>query len=161
MCGLPFAGKSTLARQIAHELNLPVVSLDSINDERGLGFDGQAIAPQDWTETYEESYRRAERYLEAGSSVVYDATNHLRHERERLRTIAIRNNCRAIFVYVKVTAAESHRRLLENRRQVSRNDVRDDDFLLVARSFEAPEGELGVIEYDSAMPTGAWIAENL
>jgi hypothetical protein len=37
LCGLPFAGKSTVARQLAAELGAPIVRLDDINAERGLG----------------------------------------------------------------------------------------------------------------------------
>ncbi len=39
LCGLPFAGKTTLARTLAQHLDLPRVSIDEINGERGLGFD--------------------------------------------------------------------------------------------------------------------------
>lgn len=52
MCSLPFAGKSTAARQIAHALGLPVVSLDSLNAERSLGLNGEAIPSDQWGQTY-------------------------------------------------------------------------------------------------------------
>ena len=50
MCGVAFSGKSTLARRIAGQLFIPLISLDAINHERGLrGGEGMSIAQ--WEET--------------------------------------------------------------------------------------------------------------
>ena len=58
LCGLPFAGKTTLARAIADQLRVPYLALDAINSERGLGLAGAAITPAEWEGTYAEAYRR-------------------------------------------------------------------------------------------------------
>lgn len=50
MCGVAFSGKSTLARRIANQLSIPLISLYAINHERGLrGREGMSIAQ--WEET--------------------------------------------------------------------------------------------------------------
>jgi predicted kinase len=36
MCGVAFSGKSALARRIADELSIPLISIDAINHERGV-----------------------------------------------------------------------------------------------------------------------------
>jgi hypothetical protein len=48
MCGLPFAGKTTLARGIIAQLGWHYVSLDAINTERGMGLDGKSIALEEY-----------------------------------------------------------------------------------------------------------------
>jgi predicted kinase len=58
MCGLPFAGKSTVAAALATRIGASIVRLDAINSERGLGVGGDAIPPQEWDRTYAEAYDR-------------------------------------------------------------------------------------------------------
>jgi 23S rRNA (guanosine2251-2'-O)-methyltransferase len=162
LCGLPFSGKSTLARHLAHQLSATVVSLDRINGERGLGLDGCPIAAHQWAESYAESYRRTAQLLQSGAAVVYDATNHRRRERDQLRAIAANAQCTAVFIHVRAEPAEVHRRLLANRDQAKRNDVRDDDFWSVINGFEPPrEDEPDAVEYDPATPPNEWIANAL
>lgn len=161
MCGLPFSGKSALAVRLAQHLNLTVVSLDSINHERGLGLNARPISPQQWAETYQESYRRTKELLEARVALIYDATNFLQSERNQLRVIAAEQTCPTVFIYVTTDPAEAHRRLAANRGQGERHDVRDEDFWLVVNAFEAPENESDVILYDSTKPPAWWIAEEL
>ena len=135
LCGLPFAGKSTTARELAEKVGAPIVRLDAINGERGLGLDGLPI--------YAEAYRRLEQALVANSSVIFDHVNFTRAERDRVRHIAARYGANVQIVYVSVTVAEARRRLIANRVTKGRNDVRDDDFELVVRHFEPPDDEPG------------------
>ncbi len=58
LCGLPFAGKTTLARALERQLGLALVGLDAINTARGVGLHGEAISPEEWDETYAEAYRQ-------------------------------------------------------------------------------------------------------
>jgi hypothetical protein len=48
MCGVPFAGKTTLARAIAVQCGWQYISLDMVNTERGVGMDGQLIPLHEW-----------------------------------------------------------------------------------------------------------------
>lgn len=47
LCGRSFSGKTTLARVLADALPAVVVSLDAINDERGL-HGGDGIPVEEW-----------------------------------------------------------------------------------------------------------------
>jgi predicted kinase len=145
LCGLPFAGKSTIARELAEKVGAPIVRLDAINGERGLGLDCQAIPQHEWERTYTEAYRRLEQALVANSSVIFDHVNFTRAERDRVRHIAARYGANVQIVYVSVTIAEARRRLIANRATKGRNDVRDDDFDLVVRHFEPPDDEPDVV----------------
>src|SRR5262245_52215749 len=73
MCGVAFSGKSTLARRIADELSIALISLDAINHERGLrGGEGMSIAQ--WEVTSAIAMDRLRRRLKEGESVVVDDT---------------------------------------------------------------------------------------
>jgi len=157
VCGLPFAGKTTLATALVRRLGLAHVSIDGINTERGLGFDDQPISSADWTATYDESYRRVERSLRAGRSVLYDAANFTRSQRDEVRAVAARQGAPATVVHVDVPEAEARRRLRRNRETGERYDVRDDDFANVVRNFEPPHPDEQAIRYDPSLDLDAWV----
>ena len=145
LCGLPFAGKSTIARELAEKVGAPIVRLDAINGERGLGLDGHPIPRSEWERTYAEAYRRLEQALVANSSVIFDHVNFTRAERDQVRQIAARRGANVQIVYVCVTPAQARGRMIANRATKGRNDVRDDDFELVVRHFEPPDDEPDVV----------------
>ena len=151
MCGLPFAGKTTIARSIAEHNGLQYISVDVINTERRLGLDGKAIQTHEWTRTYDEAYRKVEQVLSARQSVVFDDTNFLRSQRDHLLTIASRCEADRYVLYVTTSEAEVHRRWLANRIVGHRGDVRDEDFELVIRQFEPPTPDERVILCDSPL----------
>jgi len=156
MCGLPFAGKSTLARQLAERTGARVVVLDAINGERGLGLDGAAIPPDEWRRTYDEAYRRIAEQLSAGHSVIFDHGNFSRAERDEVRAVGRRARARVRFVYVPVAAEEARRRWLRNRQSHERYDVRDDDFALALRVFESPDEEPDVLRVEDRAAELRW-----
>ncbi len=135
MCGLPFSGKSTLARELAARLGFVHLELDAVNVERGAGLDGDVITREDWLVAYRESYRRLDGHLEAGCSVVFDATNFRRAHRERLRRAARRAGAVALVIYLDLPELEVRDRLLRNRIAPMRYDVPDEDFTQVVEGF--------------------------
>jgi predicted kinase len=159
MCGLAFAGKTTLARAIAGQCDCHYISLDIVNTERGVGINGQAILPHEWEQTYAEAYRRVEQALGAGQAVVYDETNFLRAQRDQLRAIAATYHARTYVVYVATSAAEARRRWQHNRITKQRGDVRDDDFAYVVERFEPPAADEHVLLYDPSIPSDIWISQ--
>jgi predicted kinase len=130
-----------------------------VNGERGVGRDGQAISPHEWDATYAEAYRRVEARLGRGESIVYDETNFLRRQRERLRAIAAQYSATTFVIYVDVTSDEARRRWLTNRTTRQRGDVRDDDFAYVLANFEPPTADENVLCYDGATPPDIWIGQ--
>ena len=55
LCGLPFAGKSTLARELAARLGLAHLEGDQIHREQGLGGDDRRLTRAEWVAAYRES----------------------------------------------------------------------------------------------------------
>ncbi len=160
MCGLPFAGKSTLARALAKHLGAVHLETDGINTERGLGANGKAITTREWAATYREAYRRAEVLLREGYTVVYDAVNYRRVQRDQLRRIARRCDAGAQVIWVTTSAAQARQRLQLNRVRQTRNNVRDDDFREVASRFEPPTADEHVLHYDGNEPIEQWWAQH-
>ncbi len=158
LCGLPFAGKSTLAVSLTRKLGIPCVELDSINSERGLG--GEPISPEQWEETYGESYRRTRHLLGTGNDILYDAANFTRVERDTLRGIAASVGASVRLIYVYVTPEEATARLRRNRSTRLRKDVRDDDFALVLNAFEPPLADEDAMIYNGDIPAAEWIEAN-
>ena len=161
LCGLPFAGKSTLARAMASVRGVAVVETDAINTERGLGLNGAALAPTQWDTTFAEAYRRVGALLDAGRDVVFDSTAYAREQRDLLRGLARDHRARAMVLFVNVAAETSRRRWQANRRTGARNDVRDDDFRNVVEHFEPPGDDERALRYDGTEPVEQWVRREL
>lgn len=157
LCGLPFAGKSTLARQMTAALGLVHLEVDAINRERGLGGDGRELPRAVWAATYRESFRRLERWLAEGRSVVYDATNFRRVMRDRLRRIAAAGGARSLVVLVGAAPEEIAARRERNRRLPRRPDVPEASFAEVRNGFEPPGDDEIVVRYDPSRPIAEWL----
>lgn len=157
LCGLPFAGKSTLARVLATRTGARLIALDAINGERGLGLDGQDISPEQWDATYAEALRRIGESLAAGESVIYDETSFLRAGRDAARIVAARAGVTARLIWVTTSEATSRARWQANRRSGIRNDVRDEDFAHVVTGFEEPAPDEEPLRYDGVSPAEAWL----
>lgn len=157
VCGLPFAGKSMLARHLADTFDLVYLAMDEINTERGVGLNGEAIAAADWDITYQEAYDRIDRFLAEGCSVIYDAPSFTKGQRDQLREIAHRHGISAKVIFVDVPERVARERWRQNRITGNRFDVRDDDFAQVVDNFQPPTEEEGVIRYDQSLPVREWV----
>lgn len=157
LCGLPFAGKSTLARALAARLGIPSVAIDAINTERGLGLDLAPIATEQWTATYEEAFRRVADALRAGTSAIFDAGSFTCTQRDDLRTLASSCGAAARLIHVRVSPDVATARWRRNRLNGERYDVRDDYFALALDHFEPPAPEEDALIYDGTQPLDAWL----
>lgn len=146
VCGLPFAGKTTMSRELAGVLSDTVhVEIDQINSERGLGIDAAPISPTGWAETYRLAYQRAGEALSSGQDVVFDATNYSHAQRDILRMSANRQGADSAVIFVDIPEEECRSRWQANRRTGDRYDVRDEDFQRVVDRFDPPTPDERVI----------------
>jgi predicted kinase len=104
MCGLPFSGKTTLARALVEHLNCGYVSLDDINEERGLA-GGAAVPVEEWERTHQIALGRLDALMEQGVDVVLDDTNNLRILRDRFRNTALGHGYATRLLYLVPPAA--------------------------------------------------------
>lgn len=161
LCGLPFAGKTTLAKALAARLGFARVDMDEINTRKGVGLQGEVIVQEEWDRTYAESYKQLDQLLQAGQSVLFDAANFTRVQRDYLRTIAAKHEAATQVIYVDVSEAEARERWLQNRITQQRYDVRDDDFAYVVTYFDIPAPDEHVLRYHSSQPVDEWIERTL
>lgn len=139
VCGLPFAGKTTMSRDLASKMEGSVhIDIDQINTERGLGSGGRAVPLSEWPITYEIAYERASFALQSGQTVIFDATNYSRAQRDILRMKGRRVGADSVVVFVDVPESECRARWQTNRQTGERYDIRDADFENVASRFDPP-----------------------
>jgi predicted kinase len=69
--GIPFSGKSTLARELVCQRGCRVIDIDALNTARGVGIAGAPITQEDWAISFASARARLVEALAAGESVVY------------------------------------------------------------------------------------------
>ncbi len=110
--GLPGAGKTTIARELAHQLGAVYLRVDSI--EQALRDSGALRQPLDGA-GYRVGYAIAEDNLRLGRSVIADSVNPLELTRAAWLEVANRAQSRALEVEVQCTDGTEHRRRVETR----------------------------------------------
>lgn len=162
-CGLTGTGKSYTARELAFDLGLEIVSSDVVRkeltgsapEEHHWDRYGEGIYTESVTaRTYGELLKRAETALDAGRSIIVDATFRRRTDRDLFRQLAGRHGSRFHLLYA-VCPEEAVRQRLETRRNQcdEPSDGRWDIYLLQKEEFEAPaDDESGTIRIDTSKP---------
>ena len=125
LCGLPGSGKSTWARD--HHPALPVVSLDALRDQHGVGpRDNQGRIVQ-------EAKELARQHLRAHRSFLWDATNLSRSLRAPLIQLGLDYGARVEVVHVETSNREGRRRNRDRDRPVP-----DEAIERMVRRWEPP-----------------------
>lgn len=157
LCGLPFAGKTTIAKKLAEIPGMYHVEVDMIKRELGFGLDGKSTTEPEWAQIFAESYRRLIAALEAGQNVLFDATNYARGVRDQLRKLAHQQGAACAVIYVVVSADVANRRRQQNQVTLEREKVRDEEFDEVATGFDVPTNDENVMRYDPSTDIEDWI----
>ncbi len=154
MCGLPYAGKTTLARAIAARTRATLVSLDDINAERGLhGADELPVV--EWARTHEIALERCRAMMVEGRPLVVDDTNNYRWLRDDHRRDAAAHGYETRVVFLDVPFGEC----LERARQGARSKELPTDMMFrLAQEFEAPGADEDTLVYSGKEPPEDWVA---
>lgn len=138
MCGRSFSGKSTVAQRIAEALEVEIVGLDSINEERGLA-GGEGIPIEEWVRANQEAARRVLLGLKSGKRMLVDDTNSPRFIRDDWRAVAASEGAGFVLVYVDSPEHIIRERLASNRKDLVRHDVADAVMDKHLEDFEPPD----------------------
>jgi predicted kinase len=160
MCGLPFSGKTTLARALANRCGSVHLDLDAMARGKNL-FPEEGINAEQWGQVFREVHRQIAALLTSGRSVIFDAVNQDRVGRDRLRTIAQRSGSSVHVIYVDLSIAEIERRRQANDAAYHRPPVRDKDFVELAAEFEIPTMEENLFVYDGIQSASEWIEHHI
>lgn len=122
MSGLPFSGKTTLAKAIQVKFDMPRIDLDEINTNRGLGINAVKISDDEWQETYNISYLQSTKLLAQGQSHIYDAINFTRQQRQKL--ISIAHKADAAPTDWQAPSSSTSSREPKNRRKIRQSEMK-------------------------------------
>jgi len=160
LCGVPFSGKSTLARALAERFDLEHIEIDQVHGERGfVPGSGRQMEEVDWRAAFQRSYRRLHGVLDEGRSAVWDTASYRRAQRERIRGVAEQYGAASYLIYPATPEAEARSRLERNRETGERWDVPDESFYEVARDFEMPGPDEAPIRYSPEVPIDRWLED--
>jgi predicted kinase len=157
MCGLSFSGKTTLARAIGAAVGAEYVSLDDINEERGL-HGGEGIPGEEWNKTSLIAVERLESLLAAGHDVVLDDTLSFRWLRDRYRAAAERQGARFILIYVATPLPEIYAAMAQNDVLRQRSPIAPEVFDDHANKFEVPGADEQALSYTRNLDVKEWLA---
>jgi predicted kinase len=159
LCGLPFSGKTTLARALAQQCGFIHLDVDALARQSGEQ-PGEGISDERWGQIFREAHLQLTNLLFAGHSIIFDAVNYRRIGRDRLRSIAEQAGGSAYVILVATPLAEVARRRTENFPTQQRPTGRQADFDRLLRDFEAPTLEESIITFDGSQTLDEWIARH-
>jgi predicted kinase len=113
MAGLPGAGKSAVAQELARALGCAVLSVDPV--EAAMWQAGVSRREPTGLAAYVVAEALAAEQLALGHDVVIDAVNGVEPARDQWRRLAERAGAALRFIEVRCSDEEEHRRRLEGR----------------------------------------------
>ena len=158
MCGVAFSGKSTLARRIADELCISLISLDAINHERGLR-GGEGISIAQWEETSAIAMDRLRQCLREGKSTVVDDTFSRRFLRDRCKAVALEFGAEFTIVFVDTPNEEIRSRRVANSLRPTRHHVGDSVLEEHFKTFQFPTPDEPVVRVAEGFDLKSWLTE--
>ena len=140
LCGLPFSGKTTLAKTLVSKLSFTRIDLDEIKFSIfGKDITDDDIDQNGWDKIYLQMYQDIERELKMGKIVVHDTGNFTRNERNLVKNIADKLGIESTTIFVSIPSDVAYQRLLENRQTKVRFNVTDQDFENTVKELEIPD----------------------
>lgn len=146
MCGLAFAGKSTLARKIAEHTNSKLIAFDKLwvekEKERPISKDAKG-----WRFIRKVARDEILRSLKEGISVVYDDTNVRFEHREELRKLVKESGFDSTVIYLNTPLKVIKAREQTNRVTRERHEVEPKNFQTVLEQLEVPTAYEKALEF--------------
>lgn len=143
ICGLPYSGKTAVSAALAGHLEgAEHIDVDQINVERGFGVACEAVPMMEWSTTYQVAYERATNALGDGRTVIFDAVNASRAQRDILRTNARKAGAEAAVVFVATSESACR-----ERRQADPQPMDDIAFERALSRFDPPQAAERVVVY--------------
>lgn len=161
ICGISFAGKSTLGEAIAQQFGYAQVDVDDTKVHLyGLERKDEELSHADWVRIYQETDQRIASYLKSGKTVI-DASRHFRkQERQLARHLALQAKAEIVTIFVDTPEVIARKRLLANREKPSRRNVTDTDFEEILHVWEPPTVDETPLIFCYGDHLDTWIAHH-
>ncbi len=159
MCGTAFSGKTTIAKQIVERLQCNYISLDEINEERGL-YGGEGIPGAEWERTHSIAQERIAKLMTTEEDIVLDDTACFRWLRDRYREFAGEHGYLAEIVYVQVEADEVRSRVYRNVSSGTRRSLTPAVLADHLRTFQQPQSDESPTILKNETDIALWMSFN-
>jgi len=161
ICGISFAGKSTLGKAIIERFGYEEVDVDDTKFQLyGQSIQDEDLNPDDWVRIYAETDKLIENHLKSGSTVVDASRNFRKAERDIAGSIADKVGVPMVTIYVDTPEGIVRQRMLENRRKSSRRDITDKDFEEAIMAMEPPIAAENPLIFHYHDEIESWLLEN-
>ena len=162
ICGLSFAGKSTLGKAIAERFGYEQVDVDVTKLHLyGPNAEDEQLTQSDWDRIYIETDKLIANHLQAGKTVIDASRNFRKAERRHIRKYLENLGVDVVTIYIDTPEDVARQRLLENRRIKTRVDYPDAAFDEIVRVMEPPTQEEAPLIFHYEGEVGAWITEHI
>lgn len=151
MCGLPFSGKTELAKKIAEKTGAKMIAFDWIWAEKKRELIPDLDKIEEWKFILNEAHKRIRQTLLENKSVVYDDISVRKEHRDALRTVARESNSSFAIVFLNTPMSLIRKREAENKTSKERHEVAYVNFNKAIRQWQQPLGEENVVEYKPDM----------
>jgi predicted kinase len=159
LCGMPFSGKTTLGKSVAQHLDAFYLSLDEINEARGL-FGGEGIPVEEWEKTHYLAMEQLENFMPSEQDIVLDDTNCFRWLRDRFRNFGARYGYQTTIFFLNIPLAEIEQRIAANEQNQTRNKVKQEIIEKMQQTFESPQPDEKSINYSGEKSIQQWIIQH-
>lgn len=138
LCGLPYSGKSVLAKKLHKKYGWKIVEIDEIKMRHGFADVWQEMEAKDWDEIFDESFEAIKQELRAGKSVIYDSANLTKESRDKLRDIAKKFSAETRLIFLDISTEEAISRWRENQEKKFRHHLPEWALKAAVKSFQPP-----------------------
>jgi len=160
LCGIPFSGKSVLAKELAKIKNWERIDLDKVKFEIfGDDVKDEDLIQEQWDQVYQKMYKKIQDSLEQGQTVIHDTGNFTKHERQLVRDIAEKLNIPSTTIWVKTSEKISLERLRVNKKTKDRFEVSETNFKEAVDEMEIPDDNENLLIFDGVSSVAKWIQQ--
>lgn len=160
LTGIPFAGKTTLGKEIFQTIPATFISIDDIGLKQIIEVSGEKIKQTTFDMLHKIAAERAQCSLIAGNIVIYDSTIY-KVTREYLRLVARECKAEAIIIFVSTPREEAYRRWEKNRTTLERHSPHPASFAKFTESFEPPDNTEKHVVFHADDNIAKWIKHNI
>lgn len=161
LCGLPFSGKTYLAKKIAAYTGSKLIAFDQLwlELEKDPNLPTPTKGSDGWRVTRNIAKERIAQALNNNQCVIYDDINVQFAHRVELRELAEQCGATSVVIYVNTSDEIRAGRMKQNVVKKQRHDVESENLETALSQFEEPTADENVVLYNHSMDVDEWIGK--